>query len=232
MRCGRLLSSTALGPAATRASPGCSGSTRSASAASCWRLPGGGVAFRRPPGARWPPMARLLGGPAGPLAMPSSRHLIGELESANLLGRGGAAFPVGRKWRTVAERSSGRAVVLANGAEGEPLSVKDRTLMATRPHLVLDGVLLAADAVGADRALVYVGREHRAASAALQRAAAERRGDLGRRLTIVEAPTGYVSGEETAAVRYLNEGVALPSATPPRPFERGVGGRATLVQNV
>jgi NADH:ubiquinone oxidoreductase subunit F (NADH-binding) len=123
-------------------------------------------------------------------------------------------------------------VVLANGAEGEPLSAKDRTLMAARPHLVLDGVLLAADAVGADRAVVFVGVEHRAAGAALRRAAAERHAELGRRVTIVEAPTGYVSGEETAAVRYLNEGVARPSSTPPRPFERGVGGRATLVQNV
>jgi NADH:ubiquinone oxidoreductase subunit F (NADH-binding) len=104
--------------------------------------------------------------------------------------------------------------------------------MAARPHLVLDGVLLAADAVGAGRALVYVGREHHAARAALQRAAAERASELGRLVTIVEAPTGYVAGEETAAVRYVNEGVALPTSTPPRPFERGVGGRATLVQNV
>ena len=108
-------------------------------------------------------MARLLGGPAAPLAMPSSRHLIGELESANLLGRGGAAFPVGRKWRAVAERASGRAVVLANGAEGEPLSLKDRTLMATRPHLVIDGALLAAEAVGAPDIIIYVGAKHRAA---------------------------------------------------------------------
>jgi NADH:ubiquinone oxidoreductase subunit F (NADH-binding) len=104
--------------------------------------------------------------------------------------------------------------------------------MAARPHLVLDGALLAADAVGADRTLLYVGREHRAAGAALRRAAAERQAEAGRRVTIVEAPTGYISGEETAAVRYLNEGVPRPSSTPPRPFEKGIDGRATLVQNV
>src|SRR5947208_12728965 len=232
MRCGRLLPSTALGPAATRASPGCSGSTRSASAASCWRLPGGGVAFRRPPGARWPPMARLLGGPAGPLAMPSSGHLIGELESANLLGRGGAAFPVGRKWRAVAKRASGRAVVLANGAEGEPLSLKDRTLMATRPHLVIDGALLAAEAVGAPDIILYVGAKHRAADAAIRGALGERSNQLRSRVRMVSAPDGYVAGEESAAVHFINAGDARPTTTPPRPFERGVDGRPTLVQNV
>src|SRR6266700_2264706 len=88
----------------------------------------------------------------GPLPAPAQREqVIPLLEASGLLGRGGAGFPVGRKWRSVAERSSGHAVVLANGAEGEPLSAKDRTLMAARPHLVLDGVLLAADAVGAGR---------------------------------------------------------------------------------
>src|SRR2546429_3946043 len=232
MQRGRLLSSTALGPAATRASPGCSGSTRSASVASGWRLPGGGVAFRRRPGARWPPMARLLGGPAGPLAMPSSRHLIGELESANLLGRGGAAFPVGRKWRAVAERASGRAVVLANGAEGEPLSLKDRTLMATRPHLVIDGALLAAEAVGAPDIIIYVGAGPRAAEAAIRGALAERSNQLRSRVRMMSAPDGYVAGEESAAVHFINAGDARPTTTPPRPFERGVDGRPTLVQNV
>ncbi|MEA2667767.1 MAG: [NiFe] hydrogenase diaphorase moiety large subunit, partial [Chloroflexota bacterium] len=86
----------------------------------------------------------------GPLPALASGELIAELESSGLLGRGGAGFPVGRKWRTVAQRSSGHAVVLANGAEGEPLSHKDRSLMAARPHLVIDGALLAARTVGAD----------------------------------------------------------------------------------
>src|ERR1700693_6617381 len=73
----------------------------------------------------------------GPLPALSSAELIAELETGGLLGRGGAGFPVARKWRAVAERSSGRAVVLANGAEGEPLSRKDRSLMAGRAHLAL-----------------------------------------------------------------------------------------------
>ena len=158
--------------------------------------------------------------------------LIAELEASGLLGRGGAGFPVGRKWRAVAERSSGGAVVLANGAEGEPLSLKDRSLMAARPHLVIDGALLAARAVGADDIIFYVGIEHRAAEAALRQALAERAGDLRGRARIVTAPAGYVSGEESAAVHYVNAGDARPTTTPPRPFQRGVGGRPTLVQNV
>ena len=168
----------------------------------------------------------------GPLPAVPAGELIAELEASALLGRGGAGFPVGRKWRAVAERTSGGAVVLANGAEGEPLSVKDRSLMSARPHLVIDGALLAARAVGADDIIFYVGQEHRAADAALRHALAERPDDVRGRARIVAAPAGYVSGEESAAVRFVDAGDARPTTTPPRPFERGVGGRPTLVQNV
>ncbi len=168
----------------------------------------------------------------GPLPTLSSSELITELDTSGLLGRGGAGFPVGRKWRAVAERSYGGAVVLANGAEGEPLSLKDRSLMAARPHLVIDGALLAANAVGAGDIIFYVGVEHRAADTALRRALTERTADLRGRAHIVTAPAGYVSGEESAAVHFVNAGDARPITTPPRPFERGVGGRPTLVQNV
>jgi len=168
----------------------------------------------------------------GPLPTLGPAALIAELEVSGLLGRGGAGFPVGRKWRAVAERSSGRAVVLANGAEGEPLSLKDRSLMAARPHLVIDGALLAARAVGADDIIFYVGVEHAAAQAALRHALAERPDDVRGRARILSAPAGYVSGEESAAVHFVNAGDARPTTTPPRPFDRGVGGRPTLVQNV
>jgi NADH:ubiquinone oxidoreductase subunit F (NADH-binding) len=168
----------------------------------------------------------------GPLPSLTPDALIAGVEASGLLGRGGAGFPVGRKWRAVAERASGGAVVLANGAEGEPLSLKDRSLMAARPHLVIDGALLVARAVGADDIIFYVGVEHREAEAALRQALAERAGDVRGRARIVTAPAGYVSGEESAAVHYVNAGDARPTTTPPRPFERGVGGRPTLVQNV
>ena len=168
----------------------------------------------------------------GPL--PGARgglDLISLVERSGLLGRGGAGFPVGRKWRAVAERGASRTVVVANGAEGEPRSAKDRTLMAARPHLVLDGAVLAGTAVGADEVIVYVGTEHRAAVVAMERAIAERSAN---RLPIrlVEAPAAYVSGESSAVVNYLNSGDGRPTVVPPRPYERGVAGRPTLVQNV
>jgi NADH:ubiquinone oxidoreductase subunit F (NADH-binding) len=174
----------------------------------------------------------------GPLPALGARHTLpAVLEAAGLLGRGGAGFPVGRKWASVAARSGGAdAVVLANGAEGEPLSQKDRLLMAVRPHLVLDGAELAADAVGAARIVVYVGEEHGRAQQALRRALAERAAHRGRgavpRVDLVLAPARYVSGEESAAVHFVDAGDARPTTTPPRPYEQGIGRRPTLVQNV
>ena len=164
-------------------------------------------------------------------------HLIPILEAAGLLGRGGAGFPVARKWASVAGRAKGDAVVLGNGAEGEPLSHKDRVLMASRPHLVLDGLELAAEAVGARRAILYVGSEHADARAALERALAERAADRSSTLprlpiTMATPPVSYLAGEESAAVHFVNTGDARPTTVPPRPFERGVGGKPTLVQNV
>jgi NADH:ubiquinone oxidoreductase subunit F (NADH-binding) len=158
--------------------------------------------------------------------------VIDILDRSGLVGRGGASFPVGTKWRSVKSRSRGGAVVIANGAEGEPLSRKDQTLMALRPHLVIDGALLAAEAIGANRILLYVGEAHRAAVAAMARALAERPAREAARASLLGAPPSYVAGEATAAVHFVNTGIAAPTATPPRPSERGVGGRPTLVQNV
>jgi len=165
----------------------------------------------------WPDhRARLGGRPDGP----SARDTIPALEASGLLGRGGAGFPVGRKWRSVAERAAetrARPVVLVNGAEGEPLSSKDRTLLRLRPHLVLDGALIAADAVGADRIELYIGSEHRDARLALRRAITER-SDIRLPLRIVDAPATYVAGEESAAVHFVNEGDARPTTTPRADF--------------
>ncbi len=159
-------------------------------------------------------------------------RLIESLERSGLGGRGGAGFPVGRKWRAVADRGRRGTVVIANGAEGEPRSAKDRALLTLRPHLVIDGAILAAVSVGAGTVRVYVGTEHREAVGAVARALAERPRVRGISIELVEAPIGYVSGESSAVVRYLNERDARPTSSPLRPSERGVGGRPTLVQNV
>lgn len=167
----------------------------------------------------------------GPLP-PTGPAFINVLERSGLRGRGGAAFPAGQKWRTVAARRAGKPVVLVNGAEGEPFSRKDQLLMETRPHLILDGAAIAAGAVGAGEIVHFVGTEHSAALRAMQTALRERPEREQRMSRIASAPVRYVSGEESAAVHFVNDGVALPVTIPPRPFERGIGGRPTLVQNV
>ena len=159
--------------------------------------------------------------------------LVEELDRSGLTGRGGAAFPAAVKWRAVAERSaSGRpAVVVADGVETEPASMKDRTLLALRPHLVFDGVQTAAEAVGATRAILYVQRAADALTRWLVTARSERPpGEVPVEIRL--APSRYVAGEETAVVNRLNGATARPNAVPPRPYEHGVDGRPTLLANV
>jgi NADH:ubiquinone oxidoreductase subunit F (NADH-binding) len=122
--------------------------------------------------------------------------------------------------------------VVANGEEGEPASVKDRWLLRNRPHLVLDGLRLAARITGARRTYVYVSdvQAASAVSAALADLSTEVFGETT--VDIVTVDPGYVAGEETAAVRRINGGPAKPTDKPPRPFEEGVAGLPTMVSNV
>ena len=165
--------------------------------------------------------------------VPGTGHdFIDVLAESGLRGRGGGAFPTATKWAAVADRRSRRPVVLVNGAEGEPASAKDRLLMTVRPHLIIDGAVIAAHAVGASDIVFYVGGVHLGALSSMRLAIAERPAAEQRMMTLIAAPRGYVAGEETAAVHFVNDGIALPTSTPPRPFERGVRGRPTLVNNV
>lgn len=174
----------------------------------------------------------LAGG--GYQSLPDAEEFLSEIQHSGLLGRGGAAFPLAIKLRSV--RDAGvrghDTVVLANGEEGEPASIKDRWLLRNRPHLVLDGVRLAAATVGATRAYVYVSDPAAAHTVenALTEIDAEVLGGLSIRLFTVEA--GYVAGEETAAVRAINGGPAKPTDKPPRPYRKGIGRKPTLVSNV
>jgi NADH:ubiquinone oxidoreductase subunit F (NADH-binding) len=151
------------------------------------------------------------------------------LEAAGLKGRGGSGFPVARKVAAVAAQR-GRPVVVINAAEGEPLSGKDKVLLRHVPHLVLDGAILLAAAVGARDLVIAVSTSQTTERAVLEAALAERR-PRRREVRVATVPDGFVAGEETALLQYLNGGPALPTSTPPRPFERGVDGRPTLVQN-
>ncbi|HJS96844.1 MAG TPA: NADH-ubiquinone oxidoreductase-F iron-sulfur binding region domain-containing protein, partial [Solirubrobacteraceae bacterium] len=120
--------------------------------------------------------------------------------------------------------------VIVNGSETEPASAKDRLLLGRMPHLVLDGAVLAAGAVGASEVIVKVGSGAAGVVGVLQAAVSARSGDRVR-ISVVAGPEGYVTGEESAVVHYLNASVAKPTFVPPRPFERGVRGRPTLIQN-
>jgi NADH:ubiquinone oxidoreductase subunit F (NADH-binding) len=159
--------------------------------------------------------------------------LLNELERSGLRGRGGAGFPIATKLRAVAA-ARGRAIVVANACEGEPVSQKDRLLLERLPHLVIDGALLAAHAVHAGEVVIAADEYDTHAVRAIDRALRER-ADLARtgpRARLVAVPRGYVTGQETAVVNFLNGGPAKPTTTPPPVYERGVKGRPTLVSNV
>jgi NADH:ubiquinone oxidoreductase subunit F (NADH-binding) len=189
-------------------------------------------------------MPRLLAGVgSGPMSLDHHREIHGELprrrptelatelERSGLRGRGGGAFPLSAKLAAV-RRGAGSPVLVINGSEGEPMSTKDRLLMWCTPHLVLDGAVSLAEAVGAQELIVCIDelepRIHESICVAI-----EQRPE-NRRLVIrtLETPTGYVTGQETAIVHWHDDRVATPLSSRPRVSERGVGRRPTLVANV
>jgi NADH:ubiquinone oxidoreductase subunit F (NADH-binding) len=172
-------------------------------------------------------------GPLPARGRDAGAQLLDEVERSGLRGRGGAHVATALKLRAVASRRR-RAIVVANGSESEPASRKDATLMAGAPHLVLDGAVVAATAVGAREIVLCVKRSEARAWHALNAAIVERRDAAVREpaLRLVPAGTRYVSGQETAVVDHLNGRAGLPTTVPPRPFERGVRNRPTLICNV
>lgn len=156
---------------------------------------------------------RLLADDAQPLTGALSREaLIGLLREAGLTGRGGAGFPVWRKLAAVA----GAPVVIGNGSEGEPASAKDRVLLTYRPDLVLDGLRLVADALGARESHLYLPAD------LMPRLAAHRRGVI-----LTAAPERFVAGEASAVANAVAGRAAVPSDRTERLAQRGI-----VVQNV
>ena len=167
----------------------------------------------------------------GHLPTLSPREIVRLASDAGLTGHGGAGFPLWRKLEAVA-KARGGPVVIANGAEGEPASAKDRWLLTHRPHLVLDGLQLVAKAVGASDAYLYV-TERVSAGGISSLLAARRHAGIDRiGVRRAVAPDRFISGEESAVVNVLAGGAAIPRAKPPRVVERGLNGRPTLVSNV
>ena len=169
--------------------------------------------------------------------------IIAELTASRLVGRGGAAFPTGRKWDAVRQTPSGPRYVVCNADESEPGTFKDRVLLAGDPFAIVEAMTIAGLAVGAERGFVYVRAEYplphaRLASAVAQARAAGLLGEnvMGRHLRFdVELRRGagaYICGEETALFESLEGKRGEPRSKPPFPVHAGLFGRPTLVNNV
>jgi NADH-quinone oxidoreductase subunit F len=151
--------------------------------------------------------------------------LVDEVEASGLRGRGGAGFPTGRKWRTVVANRSPVAptTVVVNAAEGEPGSFKDRTILRTNPYRTLEGALIAARAVGADRVIVATKASFTPVVARLRQAAAEMTEagwTDGVSIEIFGGPSSYLYGEETAMLEVLDGREPFPRIAPP--YRHGV----------
>ncbi|CAM5548257.1 NADH-ubiquinone oxidoreductase-F iron-sulfur binding region domain-containing protein [Streptomyces abikoensis] len=172
----------------------------------------------------------------GSLPQHTEAQLTALAEAVTLRGRGGAGFPFARKLRAVArvaQRRGARPAVVVNGCEGDPASRKDAVLLARAPHLVLDGALMTAAALGAGSVVVGVTRA--AAEASVREALAER-GLAGRRRAAVHArvvrlPERLVSGESSALLRAADGGLPLPPGRHDRASREGLGGAPTLLSN-
>ncbi|GAA4616155.1 NADH-quinone oxidoreductase subunit NuoF family protein [Actinoallomurus liliacearum] len=161
----------------------------------------------------------------------SLRELLALAEEVDLRGRGGAAFPFARKLKAVvsaARRQDAQTVVLVNATEGEPASAKDKLLMSRAPHLILDGAMLAALALGAREVVIGVtdgGRAGRSIRSAVVES------NLGGFVRVVRLPERFVTGEGGALVNGVNGAPALPPGRKVRAAERGVDGLPTLLSN-
>lgn len=168
--------------------------------------------------------------------------VVERLEASGITGRGGAGFPAHIKWKGVRAQPETERYVVLNADEGEPGTFKDREVMLRRPHLVIEGLAIAAAALEAGDIYIYVrgefGRARESLEAAL--AAARDRGDL-ERLAVGDRPVqwhfvdghgAYICGEETALLEALEGKRGMPRMKPPFPVEKGFRDKPTLIQNV
>ena len=169
--------------------------------------------------------------------------VVDVVEASGLQGRGGAGFPVGRKWKFVAQTDSPRKVIVCNFDESEPGTFKDRVLVDGDPHLLLEGIALAGYAVGASEGFIYIRGEYEWIARRLERAIeqAERLGWLGQniqgsrfsfKLHVHRGAGAYICGEETALLESLEGRRGEPRVRPPYPTTHGYLGRPTVVNNV
>ncbi|MGD8374981.1 MAG: NADH-quinone oxidoreductase subunit NuoF [Acidobacteriota bacterium] len=168
--------------------------------------------------------------------------VIESVGASGLRGRGGAGFPTGRKW-AIARRGPAPKYVICNGDEGDPGAFMDRLILESDPHRVVEGLALAAYAIGASEGFFYIRAEYPQAVRHVREALAEAeaRGLLGRdilgsgfdlHLEVREGAGAFVCGEETALIASLEGSRGMPRLRPPYPVERGFRGRPTCINNV
>ena len=170
------------------------------------------------------------------LAERGAEWAVAELEASGLSGRGGAGFPAHIKWRAIRDQPERERYVVLNADEGEPGTFKDREVILRRPHLVVEGLAIAAACLEARDVYLYVRGEFGHVKAALRRALAEAaaaaRIDKAVRWHFVDGHGAYICGEETALLEALEGKRGLPRMKPPFPVENGFRGKPTLIQNV
>lgn len=183
-------------------------------------------------------LRNLLGARASPAAeyeLPDGATILARVSRTGLVGRGGAAFPVARKWESAKSAEAPDRVVVANGDEGDSGSYLDRLLLEEDPHAVLAGMLACARAIGASRGVIYIRGEYPRAQAVVEGAIAEASASgwmPGFTVEVVSGKGSYVCGEETALLRSIEGFRGEPYPKPPYPAQRGLQGLPTVVQNV
>ncbi len=166
--------------------------------------------------------------------VPTAERVIEELKTAGLAGYGGAGFPTGLKWESLL-REHGERVLAVNADEGEPGTIKDRYVMELRPHLLLEGALIAMRTLGIAEGYIYLREEYATARHRLLAALDEfaRAGQLaGLSLELVVGAGAYIAGEETGMLESMEGRRAMPRLKPPFPTQFGHLGRPTLINNV
>lgn len=159
------------------------------------------------------------------------QEVLTAVESSGLRGRGGAAFPTGRKWRLCAEASGDEKLIVCNADEGEPGTFKDRYLLIRYPGLVPAGMALAAHAVGARKGYIYLRGEYSDARQALEYAIA-RMSNSSFNVEIIAGAGAYICGEETALLESIEGRRGVPRLRPPYPPVSGLFGKPTVINNV
>jgi len=173
----------------------------------------------------------------------SPEEVIAEITNSGLRGRGGAGYPTGLKWATIAKMPPGQKYVICNADEGDPGAFMDRSILESDPHRILEGMAIAGYAVGANQGYIYVRAEYPLAISRLEKAIkqAKRQGFLGSgilgspidfNIEIRVGAGAFVCGEETALITSIDGGRGVPRPRPPYPAVSGLWGQPTLINNV